>query len=572
VNQNKKREAALSKGSVAVGEPVQKADVVVVGGGCNGTGLLRDLSMRGLKVVLCEKGDLARGATGASSGMIHGGPRYLLTDVETTRHSCEDSGYIQKIVPHILFRVPFLMPVFRNNPYGPLGMLLHDVYFDVYDRYSGLKNGIPHARLTPDQLRALEPGLHGDFLGGVTLDEWGIDPGRLCVLNARDACARGATVRTYTEVVGLLKDPSGAVTGARVRRAGQAQVEHIEAPVVVNCAGPWADKMAQGGDSGNLKTRLRPGKGVHLIYEKRLTNFAIATEAVDGRQVFLMPYQNETWVGTTDDDYYGDLDDLSATQDEVAYLQEAAARLLPGIAQQRLIGTRVGVRNTLYGWGQSEDDLSRRYAVVDHGGRGVKGFYSLTGGKLASYRIQAAEAADLICAQLGVESACETHRHALPGGDSQPQAQDLARQYGIDALAARRLIFRHGSLAPAVLDVGRESRTGYARIDCAEPTLECEVRFCIRHEYVQRLGDLMMRCRIAMGADMGLGCGLRAAQIFAEERGLDVTDERAALMDLLGRRWRSARPVLSGQQLAQAEALMAQYTGLWKLPSQVPYA
>ena len=98
------------------------------------------------------------------------------------------------------------------------------------------------------------------------------------------------------------------------------------------------------------------------------------------------------------------------------------------------------------------------------------------------------------------------------------------------------------------------------------------MRYCVRHEHVTHLGDLLTRCRLGAGACQGLDCGLRAAQIFAEERGLDATDERAELRDFLGRRWRAVRPVLTGQQLAQAEMLMLQYTGVWQLPSLVPHA
>ncbi|MBI5511479.1 MAG: glycerol-3-phosphate dehydrogenase/oxidase [Deltaproteobacteria bacterium] len=544
-------------------------DVLIIGGGSNGTGLCRDLAKRGARVLLCEKGDLARGATGGSSGMIHGGPRYLLNDVETTKHSCEDSGYIQRIVPHLLFRIPFLTPVEKKPGLGVLGPLLHDVYFGVYDRYAALKNGIPHARLTTAEMRAIEPGLAGDFAGGVTLDEWGIDCGRLCLLNAKDAIAHGATVMTYTEVVGLLQDQSGRVSGARLRSAGAAEVREVKARVVVNCGGPWAEKIAGLAGGG---VRLRPGKGVHLIYEKRLTNFAVITSAVDGRQVFVLPYQNETWIGTTDDDYYGDLDDVHATQDEVRYLKEAITRILPGIAQQRLIGARVGVRNTIFGWGKNEDELSRRYDIVDHTRLGAPGLFSLLGGKLASFRVQAAETADAVCGALGIPGRCETHLHKLPGGDSMPDEAELARAYGVDRLAVRRLIHRHGSLAPRVLDVGRETPTGFSVVCAGEPTLECEVRHAVRHELVVRLGDLMTRCRIGVGACQGVDCGLRAAQIFAEERGLDPEDEREALMDLLSRRWRAARPVLTGLQLAEAELLMTQYTGLWQLPALVPHA
>ena len=544
-------------------------DVVVIGGGANGTGLARDLAKRGLSVVLCEKGDFARGATGASSGMIHGGPRYLLDDTATTEHSCEDSGYIQKIAPHILFRVPFLVPVERNNTYGPFGPMLTDVFFEVYDRYTPLKNGIPHARLTVAEMMKIQPGLTGDFLGGVTFDEWGIDPGRLCVLNALDAEAHGARIRTYTEVVGLVRNDRQEVAGVRVRRAGEAHVEEVLSKVVVNCGGPWAEQLAGLGGGG---VRLRPGKGVHLIYEKRLSNFAVVMTAVDGRQIFVMPYQNETWVGTTDDDYYGDLDDLWATQDEIHYLREAAERTLPALARQRMIGVRVGVRNTIHGWGEMEDELSRRYEVVDHRGNGAAGFYSLAGGKLARFRIQAKEAADAVCQRLGNFSACQTHLHKLPGGDSMPDEEELAKEFGVSRLAVRRLLFRHGSLAPAVLETGRETSTGFSVVCACEPTLECEVRYCIRNEHVQRLGDLLTRCRLGQGACQGLDCGLRAAQIFAEERGLDAGDERRELMDFLGRRWRSVRPVLTGQQLAQAEMLMLQYTGVWQLPAMVPHA
>ena len=546
------------------------ADVLIVGGGANGTGLARDLAKRGLSVVLCEKGDFARGATGASSAMIHGGARYLLNDIETTKHSCEDSGYIQRIAPHLVFRIPFLVPVPKKNPYGRFSPLLHDVYFDVYDRYSPLKNGIPHAALTVEEMRRIEPGLRGDFYGGVTLDEWGIDPGRLCILNALDAEAHGATIKTYTEVVGLLREGSGKVCGVRTRETGQPEVSELRAKVVVNCAGPWAEQVGNMVNSGEGGVKIRPGKGVHLVYASRITNFAIVTEAVDGRQVFVMPHNNETWIGTTDDDYYGDLDDLWATQDEISYLREALLRILPGIGSQRLIGTRVGVRNTLFGWGVMEDDLSRGYRVIDHERQGCPGLYSITGGKLASYRVQAEDTADLVCAALGNGARCETHLHTLPGGDTLPDEAALSRAYGVSRLAVRRIISRHGSRASRVLDTGREMGSGFDVVCTCEPTLECEVRYCLRHEHVRRLSDLMIRCRAAAGPCQGTECGMRLAQIFAEERGLDGTDEREALMDLLTQRWRSARPVLTGQQLAQAELLMTQYTGLWQQPSAKP--
>ncbi len=545
---------------------VEVVDAVIIGGGVNGTGLARDLAKRGASVVLCEKGDFARGATGASSAMIHGGPRYLLDDVNTTKHACEDSGYIQKMAPHLLFRVPFLVPIRKGDVYGRFQQLLADVYFDVYDHYTPLKNGLRHASLTVDELMALEPRLCGDFMGAVTLDEWGIDPGRLCVLNALDAAAHGAQIRTYTEVSALMRD-EGRVCGVQVRAEGGVQ-ENIRAKVVINCGGPWAAQLA--GLSG-ADLYLRPGKGVHLIYEKRVTNFAIVAQAVDGREIFVMPYQNETWIGTTDDDYYGDLDDLWASRDEIEYLEESIAYMLPEIRQQRLIGTRVGVRNTIGAWGEHEDALSRRFEVVDHTQDGAPGFFSLVGGKLASFRVQAEQVADAVCARLNISTACRTHMDKLPGGEQAPFVATLQQAYGIEALQAQRIISRHGALAERVLDLGRDSATGYATVCMCEPTLECEVRYCIRHEMVVHLADLMMRCRLGVGACQGLDCGLRAAQIFAEERGLNADEEREALMNFLAQRWRSVRPVLTHEQLAAAELMMIQHTGLWRKPTLTPY-
>lgn len=534
----------------------QSVDVLVVGCGANGSGLARDLAKRGLDVLVVDKGDLGCGATGASSAMIHGGPRYMLYDVATTEHSCRDSGYIQKMAPHLLERVPFLIPVSKGDPYGPAALLLHDAYFRAYDRYAKLKNGLTHAVMDAQELRHVEPGICGDFYGAVTLDEWAIDPGRLCLLNALDAQAHGAKVSLYTKVTSLLRDASGVVVGARLLSA-QGAVQ-VGAKCVVNCAGPWAEDLAQlAGQKARKDARLRPGKGVHLVYGQRISNFAVVAQAIDGRQIFAMPYQNETWVGTTDDDYYGDLDHLHATQDEVGYLLQAITQVLPALGKQRLIGTRVGVRNTLHAYGVPEDAASRGYRIADHSAAGAAGFFSVLGGKLASYRIQAEETADAVCRYLRVAgAACQTHAHTLPGGEKTPEVAEVAAEYGITAYQAQRLIRRHGSWAHRVLELAQESPTGLHQVDNDEPVLEAEVRYCIRNEYVVHCSDLMRRCRVAMGPRMGSSSAARVAQIFAEERGLDKAAAIEECQKLLTERWQSFAPVAQDTGWAQAEAMM----------------
>ena len=145
---------------------------------------------------------------------------------------------------------------------------------------------------------------------------------------------------------------------------------------------------------------MRPGKGIHVVFDRRLTNYAIIGDAIDGRQIFLEPWQNMSVLGTTDDDFYGDLDDVRATSEEVRYLVQGVARVFPQIREARAIGTYAGVRPTLYAYGPNEDALSREHEIVDHAAHGAPGLYSMIGGKLASYRLFAEEMTDVLAQRL----------------------------------------------------------------------------------------------------------------------------------------------------------------------------
>src|SRR6188474_385467 len=201
-------------------------DVIVIGGGVNGVGVARDAALRGLTVALFERNDIAFGASGNSSGMIHGGPRYLTNDPDVTYSSCLDSGHIQRVAPHLLFRIPFLMPVLGSpGLLAKATLAAYDGFFTLYDKYQPLKAGKPHTRLSPHDVETLEPGLIPSQ-GGVSFDEWGIDGVRLCVANARDALERRAEVRVHTTVLEILRREDGSVYGVRYRdqRTGEVGV------------------------------------------------------------------------------------------------------------------------------------------------------------------------------------------------------------------------------------------------------------------------------------------------------------------------------------------------------------
>src|SRR5690606_22572004 len=213
--------------------------------GVNGTGVARDCALRGIKVALFERNDIAFGASGNSSGMIHGGPRYLTSDPDVTYTLCLDSGHIQRIAPHLLFRIPVLVPLFRDNPIASRVTLTgYDAFFELYDRYQPLKRGKPHVRLSADELQLIEPGLVGATVGGISFDEWGIDGSRLCIGSAVDAMEHGAEVRVHCTVTGVLRREDGSVRGVRYRDRITGESGEKTARLVVNATGAWSTVTA----------------------------------------------------------------------------------------------------------------------------------------------------------------------------------------------------------------------------------------------------------------------------------------------------------------------------------------
>jgi glycerol-3-phosphate dehydrogenase len=518
-------------------------DAVVIGGGVTGAGLARDLALRGLSVLLLDKGDWGAGASGASSWMVHGGPRYLEFDRRTTRLSCEDAGHIARIARHMVHRCVFLLPVLPDDR---LGIERLEAAVEVYDRLQPRRGSRPHVRLSGVEARRLEPGLSPDVVAAVTLEEWGVDPHRLAWANVLDAVRAGARALNHSRVEGLVRD-GRTVIGVRYRAADGQRVE-ARARVVVNAAGPWAPAVAA---LAGAEVALRPAKGVHVVYDRRLSNFGMSAEAVDGREVLLVPHGPLTLLGSTDDDCYGDPDALEVLPDEVDYLLQAAERVFPSIREHRPVRATAGVRPTLFQWRAGEDELSRRFEVIDHEAPdGVRGLVTVAGGRLSMYRLMAEAAADAVCARLGVQAASQTARRPLPGaGGVAPPVRELVAEHGIPALAAARLLQRHGSEAPEVL---QEERRGRLTCRC-EALTESELVHAARHEQVRTLADAFRRVGLAAGPCAGAACVERASEVIGRELGWSPTQRREACREYLTGAWQGRAPVLDRWGWAQEE-------------------
>jgi glycerol-3-phosphate dehydrogenase len=526
-------------------------DVVVIGGGVTGAGVARDLSLRGLSVLLLEKGDWGAGTSGSSSWMIHGGLRYLEFDWDTTRLSNQDSGHIVTIARNLVNRVVFIVPVLRGDRNNIEEV---ETALEVYDRYQPLKHSHPHRRLTPQEALAVEPGLTPDMVGAMTMEEWGVDPHRLVFANVQDAMAHGAHALNHARVTELIRD-GGKVIGVRYRAADGVSTE-ARARAVVNATGPWSPEV---GAMAGVQIQMRPAKGIHIVYPHRISNFSISAESVDGRDLLMVAHAGFTLLGTTDDDFYGDLDSVDVVEDEIDYLLQGFERVFPSIRNYRPARTTAGVRPTLFKWRKYEDELSRRYEIFDHAKEGADGLITIAGGKLSMYRLMAEETSDAVCRKLAHQAECRTAQLPLPGNEAaNAPVAELATRCRIPGLAVIKLQSRHGSDAEKVLDEG-----GTSRILCrCEPVTEGELVYAARHEQVRSLADAFRRVGVTGGPCAGAACVLRASEVIGRELGWSAAQRFEAAREFIRGAWLGRAPVLGHSGWAQEELAQGSMRGL----------
>jgi len=519
-------------------------DLIVIGGGINGTGIVRDAALRGIKSILIEQEDIANGATGACSGMIHGGARYLISDRETTKLSSIDSGYIQYIASHLIFRIPFIHPIAKNYPKGKLFIEQFETFFSAYDKFQSYKNGKKHTRLTQKEVSELHPGITDEILGAVTFDEWGIDPFRLTLLNAVSASENGAVINTHTKVIDILKEDN-VVTGVKVLNKLNKRIYEIKGKVVVNAVGSWTNIFA---DKFNLTMKIRPAKGVHLVIGRRLSNYAVGVFAIDNRVVFIMPHKNTTIIGTTDDDFYGDPGEIPITSDEVNYLLDSIEKIIPDIKKHRIIRAFAGVRPTIYDEYMMEDDLSRDHLIIDHEAiDNTKNLYSVIGGKLAAFRFISEEVVDVISKKLGKNIESRTAITPLPGSEREINIQELSHRYKLSLYLLNKLYAKYGDRMLLILNMMRNDLSLKVNICKCESISEAEIRYVIKYEFAKTLNDIRKRTRSGMGTCQGMGCTLAIANILKDELNLDFEQEMKEVKSFIKERFHGNKPILNNK-------------------------
>ncbi len=516
------REDALDRAATSA------LDVVVIGGGITGAGIALDAASRGLSVALVERDDLASGTSSKSSKLVHGGLRYLQQrEFGLVYEAVRERNLLRRLAPHLVRPLAFAIPI--EDRWKRLAV---KVGLSIYDGMAAGRNVRSHQRLDPPALLEALPDLvEGGGQGGYRYYDCQTDDARLTLAVAQAARGFGALVVTHTEVVDLLHS-GGRVVGCGVRDRLSGATFDLSARWVVNATGVWADHVRALGPA-ERSPLLIPSKGVHLTFharDLRLRDGAfIPSGADDGRLVFVIPWGHQVIIGTTDDGYEGDLEEPKVSDSDVDYLLRAVnASFGPRLTISQVIGAWAGLRPLLRGEGDAtpSNDLSRRHAIFEE----PKGFITITGGKLTTYRQMAEELVDRIVAAEGGKSRCVTDR--LPIGvrgaveDALSDLHEASRAAGLDPGLVSSLLHRHGSEASAVVAFCAERGEG-DRLLPELPYLKGEVRWAARRELARTLDDVLQRrLRVSLRDPQAGGAAVAwAADALAEELGWS-RDER----------------------------------------------
>ncbi|MBS0255512.1 MAG: glycerol-3-phosphate dehydrogenase [Proteobacteria bacterium] len=490
-------------------------DVAVIGGGVNGAGIARDLAGRGARVLLLEAGDLARGTSSASTKLIHGGLRYLEHyEFSLVREALTERERLWAIAPHIIWPLRFVLPHVRGL--RPRWLLRLGLF--LYDHIGGRKRLPPTESIRLPDHPAGGP-LKPEYVNAFVYSDGWVDDARLVVLNARDAAERGATVRTRCPATALTREGDGW----RI----QTPQGSFAARALVNAGGPSVlNLLSLAGEQSSRQMRLV--RGSHIVVRKLYDHpFAYFFQLPDGRIFFAIPYEQDfTLIGTTDADHQGPLDQVRASEEEIAYLCEGTSTYFKkAITPADVVWSYSGVRPLVDDNSGKPEAATRGYRFELSPEAEGAPLLSVFGGKITTYRHLSQAAVELLASRMpALKAPGWTDQAPLPGGDfpidgaAALQAELAARYPFLEAGWALRLVRNYGREAFTILGEAK------ALADCGQHfghgLTEAELRHLVAHEWARTAEDVLWR-------RTKLGLRLDQDQVAALERWLAERGESA---------------------------------------------
>lgn len=468
-------------------------DLLIVGGGVNGAGIARDAAGRGLRVCLIEQADLASFTSSASTKLIHGGLRYLeQREFRLVREALAERERLLRIAPHLVHPLRFVLPHApgsRPRWQIRLGLLLYDTL--------GGRRTLPASRAIDLERDPAGPPLVDTCVKGFSYSDCRVDDSRLVVLNAMDAAARGAVIRTRTRLMGARSGTDGWLAEcAGVDGGGSFKVR---AKAVVNAGGAWVNEIrhALGFDAPEP---IRLVKGSHLVVPRLFEgDHAYILQNPDRRIVFAIPFERRfTLIGTTDIPYRGGLDAAAISQEEIAYLCESINRYFRrGIAPAEIVWTYSGVRALRDDASLEASEVTREYELVLERTAGGAPALSVIGGKITTYRTLAQHVLERLQPLVGGTSHRWTDGAPLPGGDLPQDSfagflEEARRRWPhLPAELVSRLASSYGTRMERIL-AGAASLDALGERFGADLTL-AEVEYLRREEWAATAADILWR-------------------------------------------------------------------------------
>jgi len=489
-------------------------DVLIIGGGITGAGVALDAVTRGLSVALVDKGDFASGTSSKSSKLVHGGLRYLQQrEFRLVYENLHERQRLLKNAPHLVSPLPFLIPIFGKD--GAMSAVIAKGYSSalrLYDLTGGVRIGHRYSRLSKDEAAKHLPTLRPDRLAAAFL-YWDAraDDARLTLAIARTAAARGAVMANYSPVASLTR------AGDKVNGAVLEDGTMIRADLVINATGVWADHI-QRLDGSAEPVHIRPAKGVHVTvaHHKVPADIAVVVNVPgDRRSIFVVPWGDKVYLGTTDTDYDGPIENPTCTPEDVTYLLSAInAATTETLTEADVVGTWAGLRPLVSDAKSTRTaDLSRRHTVTTS----PAGVVTVVGGKLTTYRAMAEDTVNVAVKALKKgNKRTQTKRLKLVGGDGVRQTEGhLPSRFGSEAAEIAALIAQDPSLGEPLVP-----GLDYVR---------AEAVWSARNEMVHTLGDVLARRTRALllDRDATVKAAAAVADLVAPELGWSKTETAA---------------------------------------------
>jgi len=487
----------------------QSFELVVIGGGITGAGVALDAASRGYSVALLERGDYAVGTSSRSSKMVHGGLRYLQNfDLGLVREALLERQLMVQLAPHLVYPTPFLVATpgeERRDRRVGLGLNMYDVMATTRvgrgrREMRSSKEEDEEFYWSPDRHRTIDreevlelvPALAArDPKDAYLFYDCQTDDVRMVLTVLGEAERFGAVALNGADVVEVLTE-GGRATGVAFTEADSGERIEVGAERVVNATGVWADRIRPEEIAREEDVpRISPSRGTHLLLDQAdlpMGEAACIVPAGEGRMIFSLPWYGRTLVGTTDNDYEGDIGEPRPAEDDIAYLLEAVNDFFgTSLAQSDLVGAYAGVRPLIAsGDPRKSVDISRKAELYETS----SGMLTITGGKLTTWRRMAKQTVDRLVEREAREAPCRTAEIPLgmPARDG-----DLEAPEGVGEEAIAQLAFRYGHAARAVLDLAREDPKLAAPIVPGRPDLLAEVAIAARREQARSVADVLLR-------------------------------------------------------------------------------